>query len=91
MDSLEYPLKLSGKNGELISRRSVTRSFIQLTKVTGGICFSVVFWSWPLPVQLDYGKEATPTVTAVVSLFDQMANALVQKRQKKKKKHVLFL
>ena len=44
---------------------------------------------------LDYGKEATPTVTAIVSLFDQMANALVQKRQKKKKKkkkkHVLFL
>ena len=40
MDSLEYPLKLSEKNGEFISRRSVTRSFIQLTKVTGRICFS---------------------------------------------------
>ena len=32
---------------------------------------------------LDYGKEPTPTVTAIVSLFYQMANALVQKRQKK--------
>ena len=42
-----------------------------------------MFWNWPLPVQLDYGKEATPTVTAIVSLFDQIANALVQKRQKK--------
>ena len=32
---------------------------------------------------LNYGKEATPTVTAIVSLFDKMASALVQKRQKK--------
>ena len=44
----------------------------------------VVFWNWPLPVQLDYGKEATPTVTVIVSLFDQMTNALVEKQQKKK-------
>ena len=43
-----------------------------------------MFWNWPLPVQLDYGKEATLTVTVIVSLFDQMTNALVEKRQKKK-------
>ena len=43
-----------------------------------------MFWNWPLPVQLDYGKEATLTVTVIVSLFDQMANALAEKRQKKK-------
>ena len=43
-----------------------------------------MFWNWPLPVQLDYGKEATPTVTVIVSLFDQMANALVEKKTEKK-------
>ena len=50
----------------------------------------VVFWNWPLPVQLDYGKEATLTVTVIVSLFDQMTNALVEKRQKKKKNMSYF-
>ena len=39
---------------------------------------------------LDYGKEATPTVTAIVRLFDQMANALVQKKKQKQKKTCLL-